>query len=560
MIALLEAKRAGLFRPPHILPNVLAGLVVGVIALPLAMAFAIASGAKPEQGLYTAIIVGFVIAAFGGSRVQVSGPTGAFIVILSGITAKHGVDGLQIATLMAGVFLLAMGLARLGGIIKYIPEPVIVGFTTGIAVIIWVGQWNYFFGLQVSFDGIFHFHEKLLLLIDALPRAHWATSGLAILGVVVSLNASKLLPQRLKAIPGPLIAMLLVTLIQYFAAFDGVATIGSAFGGIPQALPSLQMPQVSFTRVVELLGPALTIALLGAIESLLSAVVADGMTGERHDSNQELIGQGIGNIIVPFFGGFAATGALARTATNVRNGASSPLASFVHATLLIVVMLAAAPLAAYIPLCALSAILFIVAYNMSELPHFWDLARHAPTNDRWVLLITFVLTVFADLVLAVNVGVILAALLFMKRMASTVKVEGISDAELQHLQLQLPQGRLPPGVTVYSIDGPFFFGAAETFERTLRSIGADIRVVILRMERVPFVDATGLNTLRDMVRLFERRGVRVLICGANPLVLTKLTMGKVLELLGANSQHPDLPTAITAATQVIGVPKVDDTR
>ena len=548
MIALLEAKRAGLLRPPHILPNVLAGLVVGVIALPLAMAFAIASGAKPEQGLYTAIIVGFVIAAFGGSRVQVSGPTGAFIVILSGITAKHGIDGLQIATLMAGVFLLAMGLARLGAIIKYIPEPVIVGFTTGIAVIIWVGQWKDFFGLPVSFEGIFHFHEKLLLLIDALPHAHWATAGLAVLGVVVTLNVNKLLPQQFKAIPGPLIAMLLVTLIQYFAAFEGVATIGSAFGGIPHSLPSFHLPQLSFTRFVELLGPALTIAMLGAIESLLSAVIADGMTGERHDSNQELIGQGIGNIVVPFFGGFAATGALARTATNVRNGGNSPLASFVHAATLLVIVLVAAPLAAYIPLCALSAILFVVAYNMSELPHFLDLARHAPANDRWVLLITFALTVFADLVLAVNVGVILAALLFMKRMAGTVKVEGISASELQNPQLQLPQGRLPDGVTVYSIDGPFFFGAAETFERTLRSISSDVRVVILRMERVPFVDATGINTLRDMVRLFERRGVKVLICGANELVRTKLNNARLSQLLGDKSQHADLPSAIAAAT------------
>ncbi|MEN9456385.1 MAG: hypothetical protein RL210_1904, partial [Pseudomonadota bacterium] len=365
---------------------------------------------------------------------------------------------------------------------------------------------------------------------------------------VVTLNVNKLLPQKFKAIPGPLIAMLLVTLIQYFAAFDGVATIGSAFGGIPHSLPSFQLPQLSFTRFVELLGPALTIAMLGAIESLLSAVIADGMTGERHDSNQELIGQGIGNIVVPFFGGFAATGALARTATNVRNGANSPLASFVHAATLLLIVLVAAPLAAYIPLCALSAILFVVAYNMSELPHFFDLARHAPTNDRWVLLITFALTVFADLVLAVNVGVILAALLFMKRMAGTVKVEGISASELQNPQLQLPQGRLPDAVTVYSIDGPFFFGAAETFERTLRSISGDVRVVILRMERVPFIDATGINTLRDTVRLFERRGVKVLICGANELVRTKLANARLSQLLGEDNHYPDLPSAIAAAT------------
>ena len=547
MIALLEAKQAGLLQRQHLLSNILAGLVVGVIALPLAMAFAIASGAKPEQGLYTAIIAGLLIAALGGSRVQISGPTGAFIVILSGITARYGVDGLQIATLMAGVFLLAMGLARLGAIIKFIPEPVIVGFTTGIAVIIWVGQWKDFFGLQVSFTGISHFHDKLLLLIDALPRAHWATTGLALLGLLITLNINRILPGNLKRIPGPLLAMIAVTLIQYYAHFDGVETIGSAFGGIPQGLPQFQLPRLTFTRVVELLGPALTIALLGAIESLLSAAVADGMTGGRHDSNQELIGQGVGNIVAPFFGGFAATGALARTATNVRNGGNSPLASFVHAGVLIAIMLAAAPLAAYIPLCALSAILFVVAYNMSELPHFVDLVRRAPVNDRWVLLITFVLTVFADLVLAVNVGVILAALLFMKRMAGTVKVEGVSAAELQRELAQLPQGRLPPGVTVYSIDGPFFFGAAETFERTLKSIGANVKVVIVRLGRVPFIDATGINALREMAKLFQRRGIRMLVCEANEVVQAKLALARLGETLGADNLLPDLPAAIRAA-------------
>lgn len=552
MIALLESHRAGLFRRPHLLSNLLAGLVVGVIALPLAMAFAIASGAKPEQGLYTAIIAAFVIAALGSSRVQISGPTGAFIVILSGITAKYGVGGLQIATLMAGVLLLAMGLARLGGIIKFIPEPVIVGFTTGIAVIIWVGQWNDFFGLQVSFTGIHHFHDKLLLLVDALPRAHWATTGLALLALLITFKAARWLPGRLARVPGPLLAMIVVTLIQYLARFEGVQTIGTAFGGIPQGLPHLQWPPLTFTRVVELLGPALTIALLGAIESLLSAVVADGMAGTRHDSNQELIGQGVGNIVAPFFGGFAATGALARTATNIRNGGTSPLASFVHGLVLIAIMLVAAPLASYIPLCALSAILFVVAYNMSELPHFVELARRAPVNDRWVLLITFVLTVFADLVLAVNVGVILAALLFMKRMAGTVKVEGLSAAELQRELALDPQTRVPAGVMVYSVDGPFFFGAAETFERTLHSIGADVQVVILRLGRVPFIDATGINTLREMAKLFKRRGISMLICEVNDVVLAKLTLARLDETLSKEAIQPDLASAIRQAGQARG--------
>jgi SulP family sulfate permease len=523
MIAALESWRAGLFHRRHFMRNVGAGLVVGVVALPLAMAFAIASGARPEQGLYTGIVAGLLAALFGSSRVSISGPTGAFIVILAGITAKYGIDGLQIASLMAGLILLAMGLVKLGGIIRFIPTPVITGFTAGIAVIIWVGQWKDFLGLHPGASGP-HFHERLAVLVEAMPSLHLPTTliSLAALAVVV------IAPRFSRRVPSPLIAMLAATAAQAYFQFDGVATIGSAFGGIPSGLPELHLPQVSFARILELLGPAFTIAMLGAIESLLCAVVADGMAGTRHDPNQELVGQGIANIASPLFGGFAATGAIARTATNIRNGGDSPLASIIHALTLLAVIVALAPLAAHIPLAVLAAILFVVAWNMSEARHFSDLLRHAPTNDKVLLLITFLLTVFADLVIAVNVGVLLAALLFMKRMSETVTIEGESEASLAAL---CPVG-VPPGVQIYSIDGPLFFGAAATFERTLAGLHDQARVVILRLGRVPFVDATAMQALADVVRHFHQRHIRVRVCEANPRLVHKLREFGLMDKLG----------------------------
>ncbi|MGA9164275.1 MAG: SulP family inorganic anion transporter [Thiobacillus sp.] len=522
MIAALESWRAGLFHRRHFMRNTAAGLVVGVVALPLAMAFAIASGARPEQGIYTGIVAGLLAALFGSSRVSISGPTGAFIVILAGITAKYGIDGLQIATLMAGLILLAMGLVKLGGIIRFIPTPVITGFTTGIAVIIWVGQWKDFFGLHPAASGP-HFHEKLAVLIEAMPGLHLPTTLLSLAALAIVVIA----PRLTRRIPSPLIAMLAVTFAQAYFQFDGVATIGSAFGGIPSGLPELHLPQVSFARVLELLGPAFTIAMLGAIESLLCAVVADGMIGARHDPNQELVGQGIANIAAPIFGGFAATGAIARTATNVRNGGDSPLASIVHALTLLAVILALAPLAAHIPLAALAAILFVVAWNMSEARHFIDLLKGAPGSDKSLLLITFLLTVFADLVIAVNVGVLLAALLFMKRMSETVKIEGETEATLASV---CPVG-VPPGVQIYSIDGPLFFGAAATFERTLAGLHDQTRVLILRLGLVPMADATAMQTLEDLTRHFQKRGVRVLLCEANPRINAKLANFGLLKRL-----------------------------
>lgn len=526
MIAILEAKRAGLLSRDHWLNNVIAGVIVGVVALPLAMAFAIASGAKPEQGLYTAIVAGGLTSLFGGSRLQIAGPTGAFIVILTGITAQYGIQGLQVATLMAGVILILMGLTKLGGVIKYIPDPVIVGFTSGIGVIIWVGQWKDFFGLSPE-TGAKHFHEKFWQLIQAFPGLQFETTALAMLTLVLLLVS----PRIFKRIPAPLVAMVTATVAQWLFHFEGVATIGSAFGGIPQSLPHFEVPSVTFSEVLQLIGPAFTIALLGAIESLLSAVVADGMTGTKHDSNQELVGQGIANIFSPLFGGFASTGAIARTATNIRNGATSPLAGLVHALTLVIIVLVLAPLASHIPLCALSAILFVVAYNMSELHRFSHIVRSAPKADVAVLLITFLLTVFGDLVIAVNIGVLLASLLFMKRMSESVSIEKQQYDELAG-EIEDNQFTLPPKTVVYVIDGPFFFGAAERLESALESVHDHAEILVLRLGKMPFIDATGLQSLSDLQDTCKRHKTRLVLCEARPNVLKKLELFGLIEQIG----------------------------
>jgi sulfate permease, SulP family len=526
MIAIVEAKRAGLLSKSHIYNNIIAGVIVGVVALPLAMAFAIASGVKPEQGLYTAIVAGGLSALLGGSRLQISGPTGAFIVILAGITAKYGVEGLQVATLMAGVMLLLMGISKLGGVIKYIPDPVIVGFTSGIAVIIWVGQWKDFFGLSLKV-GVEHFHLKFLHLLQAFPTLNIETTALALATLIILIFS----PRVFKRIPSPLIAMVVVTLIQTLFQFKGVATIGSAFGGIPQSLPNFELPTITFSETIKLIGPAFTIALLGAIESLLSAVVADGMTNTKHNSNQELIGQGIANICSPLFGGFASTGAIARTATNIRNGATSPLAGIVHTLTLILIILVLAPFASHIPLCALSAILFVVAYNMSEMHRFIHMLRTAPKPDIAVLIITFLLTVFGDLVIAVNIGVILASLLFMKRMAETVSITLQSNEDLAS-EIDNSQFTLPAGTVVYSMEGPFFFGAAERLELALNTVHGKAEVLILRLGRVPFIDATGLQALSELIDSCERHHTKLLFSEARSNVFNKLQLAGIVERIG----------------------------
>jgi len=545
MIALLEAKAAGLWSRKQIANNLLAGIVVGIVALPLAMAFAIASGARPEQGLYTAIVAAILTSLFGGTRVQIAGPTGAFIAVLSIITAQHGIAGLQIATLMAGIILVGFGTARLGSVIKYIPNPVIVGFTAGIGVIIFVGQWKDFFGLSPAASGL-HFHEKLASLLQAFPTLNLATTGLALLALGLLIVG----PRFLKRVPAPLVAMVVITIVQKIFKFDGVSTIGSAFGGIPRVLPSLSFPALHVTQVLSLVGPAFTIALLGAIESLLSAVVADGMTGNRHNSNQELIGQGVSNIVAPLFGGFAATGAIARTATNIRNGATSPLAGLVHSGFLILVILLLAPLASAVPLCCLSAILFVVAWNMSELPHLVRLVRGSPAPDVGVLLLTFALTVFVDLVVAVNVGVILGALFFMRRMALAVNIELQVQQFPEPSVATLNDHPVTNEVVIYGIDGPLFFGAAEKLERTLAHIQRPASTLILRMSGVPFVDATGILAIQEIITDFTKHGATVLLVEVRPNVLRKLERSGVIALLGAENVVDTLDSALSRARAI----------
>ncbi|MBO1110558.1 sulfate permease [Bordetella petrii] len=562
MIALLEAQRAGLFQRRHWLPNIVSGVIVGVVALPLAMAFAIASGVKPEQGLYTSIVAGLLVAMFGGSRLQIAGPTGAFIVILAGVVAEHGVAGLQIATLMAGLILVLLGVARMGAVIKFIPAPVIVGFTAGIGVIIWVGQWKDFFGLPGVTAS--HFHEKLWQLLQALPHLHAATTGLAVLSLALLIGTARV--PYLRRVPGPLVALVVATALQALFHFDGVATIGSAFGGVPQGLPSWQWPDVTLSRVIELIGPAFAIAMLGAIESLLSAVVADGMAGTRHQSNQELIGQGIANIAAPLFGGIAATGAIARTATNIRNGGTSPLAGIVHAATLLAIVVLLAPLAENVPLAVLAAILFMVAWNMSDVRHFAKMLRRAPRADVVILLVTFLLTVFADLVVAVNIGVILATLHFLRRMASSVGVQPIDGDELRHELAASGIAGLPDDVLVYTVDGPLFFAAVENFEHALASTRTDPRVLVIRLRRVPFMDVTGLQMLEDVIGRLHRRGVRVLLAEANARVRGKLHKAGIADLVGADAMFDTLGQALAACGAVratadagnAGAPLADD--
>ena len=447
---------------------------------------------------------------------------------------------------MAGVMLLAMGFLRLGSVIRFIPNPVIVGFTSGIAVIIFFGQWQYFFGLPAA-PAAAHFHEKFWNLIQALPQLHVATTGIAMLALAIVVAGNRVLDRipGLGRVPAPLVAMLAATAVQAAWQFDGVATIGSAFGDIPRSLPSPHWPEIGLTEVIQLVGPAFAIALLGAIESLLTAVVADGMTGARHNPNQELIGQGVANVLAPVFGGFAATGAIARTATNIRNGATSPLAGIVHSVFLVLVIVLFAPFASHVPLAALAAILFFVAWTMSDVRHFGRLLRRAALSDRIVLVVTFGLTVFVDLVVAVNVGVVLAALLFMRRMAESVSVQqevfGGSEARGEAGE---PTPAVPPNVLVYRIDGPFFFGAAEKLQATVERAQLHVDTVVIRLGRVPFMDATGTHTLSEIIERFHRRGMRVLLVEIQEQLERALERAGVIALAGRDNVFPDLASAL----------------
>lgn len=543
MLAIVDAYRSGLLARRHWVRNIVAGLIVGVVALPLAMAFAIASGVKPEQGLYTAIIAGIIVSLFGGSRIQIAGPTGAFIVILAGIVAEHGVVGLQIATIMAGVMLMLLGFARMGAVIKFIPAPVIVGFTAGIGVVIWVGQWKDFFGLPEVAGG--HFHEKLWALLQVFPQMDLTTTGLALLALFLVVFTPRL-PGVLGRLPGPLVALVVVTLVQALFHFESVATIGSRYGEIPRGLPTFEVPEITIARLVELMGPAFAIAMLGAIESLLSAVVADRMAGTRHHSNQELIGQGLANVVAPLFGGIAATGAIARTATNIRNGGNSPIAGVVHALCLVFILLFLAPLAANIPLAALAAILFVVAWNMSDVRHVVRMIRGAPRADVIILLVTFLITVFVDLVVAVNIGVVLAMLHFLLNMAESVVVRRQEKAELQRELAAEGLGELPADVGVYVIEGPFFFAAVESFSHVLERGPDAPGVVVIRLRHVPFIDATGLQTLDDVITELRGQGVRVLLVEMNERVHNKLRRMGVLGRLGEGNVLRNLAEVVSS--------------
>jgi SulP family sulfate permease len=506
-----------------------AGVVVGIVALPLAIAFAIASGVPPERGLYTAIVAGFLISALGGSRVQIGGPTGAFVVIVYGIVQQYGVDGLMVATIMAGLILVALGAARLGGAIKFIPYPVTTGFTTGIAVIIFTSQIKDFLGLDMG-ELPAEFVEKWRAYAREAIAVHWPSAAVALgsLAVIV------LWPRLSRRVPAPFVALMLATVA--VRLFDiPVDTIGSRFGGVPNTLPVPVLPHVSLAEALALVGPAFTIALLAAIESLLSAVVADGMIGARHRSNMELVAQGVANIASPIFGGMPATGAIARTATNVRSGGRTPVAGMVHAVTLLLILLAFGRWAALIPMPALAAILVVVAYHMSEWRSFRNELR-GPRSDVVVLLATFMLTVLVDLTVAVQVGIVLAAMLFMRRMAEVTNItavrEGFADETAEgplYAQRSMP---IPPGVQIYAIDGPFFFGAADRFRETLGQVAEAPRVLVLIVRRVSVVDSTGMQAMRNVISRFQAQGTRVILVGPHAQPLAAMARTGLLDQLG----------------------------
>ena len=522
--------------------NIIAGLVVGVVALPLAMAFAIASGVTPQAGIYTAIIAGIFVSLFGGSPVQIAGPTGAFIVLLSSIVVNYGFEGLQIATMMAGIILVLMSVAKLGTVIRFIPTPVIMGFTAGIGVTIWVGQWPYFFGFP-PLPYMAHFHEKLWAMIQSLPYSDLPTLGIALLSLSLLLVLPKI--PYINKVPAPIVAMIVATVIQAIYQFPTVLTIGSAFGGIPQGLPEFSVPKLSFDKILSLIGPAFTIAMLGAIESLLSAVVADGMSGTKHESNTELFGQGLANIFAPLFGGIASTGAIARTATNIRQGGNSPVAGIVHAITLGAILLFLAPYAVYIPLASMAAILFVVAYNMSDVPRFIRMLILAPRPDQIILLLTFFLTIFTDLVVAVNVGVVLAVLQFMRKMVNTIDVHEASSAELS-AQIR-HEIRIHPEIMVYTVDGPLFFGAISAFDRALNSIHKDPKYLIIRFVKVPFVDLTGLRILRGIIEELQKRGIEVLLSDVSYNIRREMYKSDFLDILGRHHMYRQFESALHKA-------------
>jgi SulP family sulfate permease len=516
-----------------------AGVIVGIVALPLAIAFGIASGVTPQQGLFTAIIAGLVISTLSGSSVQIGGPTGAFVIIVYGIVQRYGYDGLAVATLMAGVILIALGVARLGTAIKFIPYPVTTGFTAGIAVLIASQQVKDVLGLAMPTVPA-DFFPKWSAYAAAIGTVNLDAIGLTI----AALGILMLWPKVSRRIPSPLVALVACSAAVPLLGLD-VETIGSRFGTLAMSFPAPRVPHITLADAQALVQPAIAIALLGGIESLLSAVVADGMTGTRHRSNMELIAQGVANIASPLFGGIPATGAIARTATNVRNGAKTPVAGIIHALTLLAITLFLGRWASRIPMSVLGAILLVVAWHMSEWHRFRALLR-APRSDVVVLLITFTLTVVVDLVVAIETGMVLAAFLFMRRMAEVTNV-GMLTRELQDEEESAggtSATRIPAGVVVYEINGPFFFGAAETFKDTIAQTQGKPRVLILRLRNVPAIDATGMHALMDVVRRSRADGTRILLAEIRSQPLVALERSGALEEIGEDNVFGSLDEAV----------------
>jgi sulfate permease, SulP family len=527
-----------------------AGIIVGIVSLPLAIAFAIASGVKPEQGLYTAIIAGFVIAMFGGSRAQVSGPTGAFIVIIYGIVHQYGYSGLAIATMLAGIMLVIMGIARMGVLLKFIPYPVTVGFTSGIALIIFSSQMRDFFGLRMD-DVPADFIEKWTAYGESFVTLHLPSLlvGLGSLLIII------LWPRITKRIPGSLIALLIATAVVSIFQIP-VETIGSQFGGVPNHFPSPHIPHLSWKLATKMFSPAITIALLAALESLLSAVVADGMLGTRHRSNMELVAQGIGNILSPIFGGIPATGAIARTATNIRNGGRTPVSAMIHSFVLLLILLVAGKWAALIPMSALAAILIYVAYTMSEWHAFVKLLR-GPRGDVLILLSTFLLTVFIDLTVAIQVGVVFAAFLFMQRMSNATQIglitKDLKDEEKEDEEPAPSRRNVPAGVEVFSINGSLFFGAIEQFRDAVQRIEKPPKVLILEMRNVISIDATGLQALEDLLKRLRKSKTVLLLAGVHAQPLFAMQHSKFIDTVGENNLVGSIDDALARASDIVAV-------
>ena len=535
--------------------DLMAGLIVGIVALPLAIAFGIASGVSPSQGILTAIIGGFIVSALGGSRVQIGGPTGAFIVIIYGIVSDPnlGLSGLMLATMLAGIFLILLGVCHLGTIIKFIPYPIVVGFTSGIAVTIFTTQIKDLFGLTIAGKMPGDFLSKWLVYFQNFDTVDWVTTAIGVLSIVII----ALTPKVSKKVPGSLVAIIVMTIGVYFLntyTDMKVLTIGDQFGEIKASIPSLQVPNLSWESVKSLFPTAMVIAVLGAIESLLSATVADGVCGDHHNSNQELIGQGVANLCTPLFGGIPCTGAIARTMTNINNGGRTPVAGIIHAAVLLVIFLVLMPLAAYIPMSCLAGVLVIVSYNMSGWRTFMQLMKN-PKSDVIVLFITFLLTIIFDLTIAIEVGLLIACLLFMKRMAESTQIKVIADeidpndetdAEVHEEHLRIPQG-----VEVYEINGPYFFGIANKFEELMAAMEDHPKVRIIRMRRVPFIDSTGIHNLQNLCEMSHREGTHIVLSGVTPNVYSVLEHNGFCHLLGKDHICPNINVALERASAIV---------